>query len=510
MAERFNAAVLKTVVLMGPGVRIPLSPLKAPTMGLFYSRISFARGMFVLRSVLMGLMMLILAIPSTYSKAQSRDTLRISLEEFLLKGKANSAELKSRKKSVQLSENTLEEAKLSTLFPRFELTTNHGIIPDVTSDSILASGKPLPREEYYLDPDVEYDWSRFKLFTQLELRILQPIYTWGAIKNAINAAQLAASATKENYEAEEEKVHLRFYEFYQAKLLSGQLKRIIDEAYEELLQAEKKLDELIEKGDSAIDDSDVYKVKIFKQEFMARKEEVYENDAFLHATWLTILGFDSTLTVLPENEELTVNEESTSSIAYYYSNATTYRNEIRALDYAVNAAESAWKAANAQRYPSIFLGLGAEYVYSPRPVQFQPLFGNRYNYLNVMYSFGIRQNLNFASTNQKSDRAKLIWQQSQYTREAVVTGLSVDVNDKLKKVKINQKNLSTTSDALQISKEWLQQEQIDYDLGLGDIKDLVDAVKSTLELEVRYQQSIYELNISIARLRNASGLSITN
>jgi hypothetical protein len=35
MAEWFNAAVLKTVVLMGPGVRIPLSPLKAPQEGLF-------------------------------------------------------------------------------------------------------------------------------------------------------------------------------------------------------------------------------------------------------------------------------------------------------------------------------------------------------------------------------------------------------------------------------------------------------------------------------------------
>lgn len=472
--------------------------------------------MSVLRSVLVGILISLLGFESAYSTAQEvskssvNDTIRISLEAFITHAKSKSAELSAKKQSISLSLNTVEEAKLSKFFPRVELTTNHGIIPDVTSDSILASGKPLPREEYYLDPNVEYDWTNFKLFTQLELRILQPVYTWGAIKNAINAAQLAVSATRENYEAEDSKITLRFYELYQAKLLSLQLRRIIDEAYDELLKAEKKLDELIEKGDSSIDDSDVYKVKIFKQEFMARKEEVYQNDAFLQSTMRTLLGYEDQVTVVPSVNELNAESWSPTTSDHYFSQASTYRNEIKAIEYAVDASEAAYKVSLSQRYPSIFLGLGAEYVYSPRPVQFQPLFGNRYNYLNVMYSFGIRQNLNFASTLQKSERAKLIWQQSQYTRDAVVTGVSLEVSDKYKKVMVQQNNLTTTSDALQISKEWLQQEQIDYDLGLGDIKDLVDAVKSTLELEVRYQQSIYELNVSIARLRNASGLSIIN
>jgi outer membrane protein TolC len=472
--------------------------------------------MFVLRTVFLGSLFFFLGLNPSFTIAQEVsinsgiDTLRISLEAFITQAKSKSAELSSKRQSIELSLNTVKEAKLSKLLPRVELTTNHGIIPDVTSDSILASGKPLPREEYYLDPNVEYDWTNFKLFTQLELRVLQPVYTWGAINNAIHAAQLAASAAKENYEAEESKITLRFYEVYQAKLLSSQLKSIIDEAYESLLKAEKKLDELIESGDSSIDDSDVYQVKIFKQEFIARKEEVYQNDAFLQSTLRTLLGYGDQVTVIPSVDELNIEVWSPTSPDHYFSQANTYRNEIKAIEYAVNAAEAAFNANLSQRYPSIFLGLGAEYVYSPRPVQFQPLFGNRYNYLNVMYSFGIRQNLNFASTNQKSMRAKLIWQQSQYTRDAIVTGVSLEVNDKYNKVIVQQKNLTTTSNALQISKEWLQQEQIDYDLGLGDIKDLVDAVKSTLELEVRYQRSIYELNVSIARLRNASGLKIIN
>lgn len=42
MAERFNAAVLKTVVPLGPGVRIPLSPLKPPALGGFFFRFTYS------------------------------------------------------------------------------------------------------------------------------------------------------------------------------------------------------------------------------------------------------------------------------------------------------------------------------------------------------------------------------------------------------------------------------------------------------------------------------------
>jgi outer membrane protein TolC len=126
----------------------------------------------------------------------------------------------------------------------------------------------------------------------------------------------------------------------------------------------------------------------------------------------------------------------------------------------------------------------------------------------VIYSFGIRQNLNFLSINQKTERSALQLKQAQYSKNAIVNAVMLDASDKHRQLTLAAERVKTTSEARQASKEWLQQEQIDYDLGLGIVKNLVDAVKTNLELEVLYLQRVYEYNLSVGRLKQASGVSI--
>jgi outer membrane protein TolC len=456
------------------------------------------RYLFILTSILLA---------ANASLAQ--DTVRVSLQEFIVRGVAQSDELRARQTGVDVAENTVREARLLGFLPRFELTTNHGIVPDVISDSILANGTPLPKEEYYLDPNLRNDWGRLKVFTQMEVRMLQPIYTWGAIRSAVDAARSGAIAAQEQFLMEQTKYEIRLYELYYARLLSLELKRILIDARKTFDDAEKRLQEMIDDGDPDLEESEVYKLKIFKQEFLARAEEVEQNDAFLASTWNLVLGNEAGSVFLPAEPFLDPRDETvTDPSSSFATSAITNRPEARALEAAVNAAYAGWRAQKAQKLPAVFLGLGAEYVYTPRPVQQQPLFGNRYNYVNLVYSFGLRQNLNFASMSQKSEKARLQYRQAQYSRDAVVTGVMLDANDKYKNAVLAQRRVETSSEALQTSKEWLQQEQIDYDLGLGVVKNLVEAVKTNLELEVQYLQRVYEFNVSLGRLKQAAGRPI--
>lgn len=504
MAEWFNAAVLKTVVLLGPGVRIPLSPLQAPSWGFFFHGKRIANVMPVMRYLFILISLLCFAAP-----ALAQDTVRVNLKEFIQRGVAYSDELRARQMGVEMSENAIREARLLGFLPRFELTTNHGIVPDVMSDSILANGSPLPREEYYLDPNLRNDWGKLKVFTQMEVRMLQPIYTWGAIRSAVEAARSGAVAAREQYVMEQSKYEARLYELYYAKVLSLELKRLLEDARKTFEDAERHLQEMIDDGDPDLEDSEVYKFKIFKQEFLARAEEVEQNDAFVTSTWDLVMGSEAGAVYMPTEDFLDpIEERLQDPVELFTAEAMVSRPESKALDAAVDAAYAGWKAQRALKLPSVFLGLGAEYVYTPRPVQQQPLFGSRYNYVNLVYSFGLRQNLNFASLSQKTEKARLQHRQAQYSRDAVVTGMALDASDKYKNAMLAQRRVETSSDALQTSKEWLQQEQIDYDLGLGEVKNLVEAVKTNLELEVQYRQRVFEFNVSMGRLRQAAGRPI--
>jgi len=442
------------------------------------------------------------------SSAIAQDTLRFSLDAFIKRGLTFSDELRARETGVQLSDNSIKEAKLLGFLPRFELTSNHGVIPDVISDSILANGSRLPRDEYYLDPNLKNDWSKIKFFTQLELRMLQPIYTWGAIRSAVDAAKAGAVATREQLSLDKTKLELRLYELYYARVLSMELNRRLIDAKKDFEDAERRLQEMIDDGDPDLEDSDIYKFRIFKQEFLSRAEEVEQNEIFLQNTWNTILGLSTGDKAIPVDVFLETVDYQVLDLTSYSHSASVQRPEARSIDAAIDAAYAGWKAQKAQYKPAVFLGLGAEYVYSPRPVERQPLFGNRYNYVNVIYSFGIRQNLNFLSINQKTERSALQLKQAQYSKNAIVNAVMLDASDKHRQLTLAAERVKTTSEARQASKEWLQQEQIDYDLGLGIVKNLVDAVKTNLELEVLYLQRVYEYNLSVGRLKQASGVSI--
>ncbi len=160
--------------------------------------------------------------------------------------------------------------------------------------------------------------------------------------------------------------------------------------------------------------------------------------------------------------------------------------------------------------PTLFLGLGAEYVYTPRPTERTPMLGNRFSYANLYYAFGIRQNLNFWSVKNDIEKTKIQYEQIKYSKDAIVQGITLQINNSYKTAKVAENTYEKTGDALQTSKEWLRQEQINYDLGIDfNFKNLLDAVKANLQLEADYQQKIYNFNLDMAKLYQASGISLT-
>jgi outer membrane protein TolC len=51
-------------------------------------------------------------------------------------------------------------------------------------------------------------------------------------------------------------------------------------------------------------------------------------------------------------------------------------------------------------------------------------------------------------------------------------------------------------------------EQLDYDFGIGDVRDVVDALKQELELRIEEKETVFDYIISLANLNKATGLSI--
>ncbi len=439
---------------------------------------------------------------STAGHAQ--DTVRVSLQQFVKQGMENSDEIDAARQKVNLADNQIRQTQSERFLPTFELNTQHGVIPGVKSDR-----EDLDENEYYLDPNLENDFEDIAVFTRAELQAVQPVFTWGGLSNAVKASKAAAEAAESEFRITKDQTELRLYNLYQSYLLSLEVQRLLDEADNQIRRVEEALEESKKEKDSDLDESDLFEFKVFKSEFAIRKAEVQENALYIQRVWNYVLQAGEGTVYMPEERFLDPVQNPIKTIDFYKRRAVNDRPEINALEAGINAAEYGVQATKAQRYPSLFIGLSGTYANTPnRPRQSNPFIINNTNYASASIGFGIRQNLDFFSLRYDVKERQIQRKQAQFSKEAAVQGITLQINEKYKDANLSKIKIEKTDEALTTTKKWVRQEQLDYDFDIGDPKDLIDAIKKELVLKVQYKQFIFNFNKDMAELFNTSALPV--
>lgn len=460
-----------------------------------------------------GLSLTLLLLPlCSVSVAQtdsSADTLEISFPDFLALALERSNELAARQQQIGIADTRRQQARASRFLPNLELTTGHGLIPGVRPGD-----SDFPSSDLYLDPDLRTDWNDWAFFNQAEISAVQPLYTWGALSSAIKASKAGVRAAAAEYDDRRQGYEMDIFELYQGRLLAMELKQLTDEAQSTIRSAERELEKLIREGSDEIDDADLFQLEIFTHQFQAQVDEVDQNLAFIAHAWHLAVreqgGSRAAAPVyIPEDPFVDPLLDHPGDQQAYRQAGLRQRPEIRQLDAATEAAGYGMKAAKAQRYPAIVMGINYRYAYaSNRPRQRNPFISNPSNTESLTVGLGIRQNLNFFVLESRVERARLEQRQASHARDAAMDGVELDIADKHKDAQIAYSRMQASDRAVDVSRNWLRQEQLDYDIGFGDVNNLVDAVRQNLELEAEYKQRVHDYNIALARLYKASGRSI--
>lgn len=436
--------------------------------------------------------------------AVAQDTLSVSLQEFIDKGLEQSGQADYLSNTVDLAENRVDQAKSQRILPNINLSTQHGLIPGV-----LSQRDDLSENEYYLDPNLSNNWEDWAIFTRAEISAVQPIYTWGAISNAINATESAANAAQFRFEAERTEIELQLLELYYSYQLALEMERILNDAEDKLRQVERELDEMQEEEDTDLKQSDVFKFDIFKAEFEVQREEVRQSLDNVRRIWNYALDPTQSTVYEPENLYLESVPFELEPYSYYESIAMDERPELLGADAGINAANNQIDAVKAQNYPSLFLGLTGSYANTPnRPRQSNPFIINSTNYSSAAVGLSIRQNLNFLSNRRNVERAQIERQQVGNLKHALTDGIVLELNESYREAAVAQKRVVQLEEVLSISRNWVRQEQLAYDFELGDVNDLLESVQKELETRVDLKQKTFELNTRVAELYKAAGIPV--
>lgn len=455
-----------------------------------------------MKKLVCGLFIFLLTLPGLIV---AQDTVKVSLVNFIEEGLENSGQIDFAKQAVNLAENKVNQVNSKRYLPTFELRTQHGLVPGVESER-----EDLDPNAYYLDPNLSNDWENWGIFTRAQITAIQPIFTWGALKNAVKAAKAAAIAAQEQFEMQKADIKLRLFGLYQSYLLTEEILRLLDEAQSKIDRVERQIEESRESGEASFDYSELFKFRVFKSEFEIRAATVRKEAAMIQRIWNYVMeGDDENMVFVPEVQFLDPVPQQIRELGYYRSNAIAQRSEVEAIEAGIDAAEYGLKAVKSKNYPALFLGITGSFAYTPnRPRQSNPFIINRTNYASAAIGVGIRQNLDFFDMSVDVAKSKIQYRQAKYLKRAAIDGIVLEINEAYKNASLAKITVEKTDDALVTTKKWLRQEQLDYDFGIGEIKDLVDAMKKELELRVQLKQAVFEFNKNMAELYRKAGLPI--
>jgi outer membrane protein TolC len=413
--------------------------------------------------------------------------------------------MKYQRQDVELAQNQIKQAKAQRIIPNMSFNSQHGLVPGVESND-----PNLPRDEYYLDPNLRNDWSNWAIFTKFQVSAVQPVFTWGAINKAVEAARLGAEAAQHSFDAKQADLELRLFDLYYSYILALEIERLLDEAQGKVNQIERQINAMKEEGDTSLDESEVFKFEIYKSEFEIQKAEVEENMRFVTETWNYVLRNEEGTVFEPQIRFLDPVASNIESLSFYQDAAFNNRPELEALRVGEDATEIYITSLKKQNLPGLYLAGYINFANTPnRPRQSNPFIQNNTNLFNGGFGFTIRQKLNFFSIRANIERTQIELKKVSLAQDAAKDGIMLEVNNNYRQASLADVKVEQTDEALVTSKKWLRQEQLDYDFGMGEVKDLIDAMRKELELKLQLKQRIFEYNSSLAKLNKSAGIPLT-
>lgn len=432
------------------------------------------------------------------------DTVTFDLRGALARSLAVSPEVGQREAQREFAEARRAEARASRFLTDFKATTAHSIAPalDIPEDNTFE------RDELYLNPDVDNDWDNVRPFNRIEVEAVQPLWTWGELGGSIRAAKAGVDVEAAEVEGKELEVALRTGELYYNVLLAESLSRLTDEAGNTVARAKREVQRLLQEGDAGVDDADLFQVQITEQEFQSRVAEVTQRLWLARSALARQLFLPEGTAALPDTSLLLPLDFALDSLAVYMDLALRHRPELAQAAAGLTARSALVDVARSHYYPKLFLGASATYAYAAgRERQESAFIGDPFLSNSTRIGLGLRQRLNFFQTSARVEQAEAELSEVRFQQEAAQQLIRFEVEQAYRDLRVAEAALAARDSSLQISKEWLRIELINFDLpGLGDTENLIDAVRANLELQAAYYEAVRNYNVAVLRLLRTTGL----
>jgi outer membrane protein TolC len=348
-------------------------------------------------------------------------------------------------------------------------------------------------------------------FTRIELEINIPLWTFGKLGAALEAAQQGLESTRAAGASKRTEVVLNTKQLYYSVLLTQQLSGVLHDMLDTLDKAIAKTQRRLDEGSKSVTELDVLKLKIGRAKLAKGVLEVDAAHPLARAALARAIGQPDAAAFDIADRRLDPIAAQIEPLETYLSRDLERRPEWQQLTSGVAARAAQVKLEQASYYPTFFLTTGVHYaVAGNRDEQDNPFAYDEFNFIRPLGVLGLRWDLDFFTQQAKIDQARAELEQVQAQQRAAASGLRLDIQRAYSDVAQQRATIQAAEQGRKAARGWLILGVSNFDLGIGEPEELFKALGAYTESSSDYFRAVHDYNLAVAALSKAVGKELAN
>lgn len=383
-------------------------------------------------------------------------------------------------------------------FPQVSLTAAVG--PSLKAELVPGSVVESTENNFR---DLSFDDLSVVIGGQLE--ILQPLYTFGKISERQRAASLELRARQAQTDMKRADVAYEVAELYEGMLFARDALRFFEESDHWMRRSIEHAEGELEAG-TGVTEEDVLRLRTGLALLQLFVNQAKAGVSQAERGLVAYLGLSEQTNIEPAEEVLELLSAPNLHLEALASLARNERPELRALRAGNEAYRALAAAEGAGNLPDFFALGFVNGAYTPG----RDWVNTRYvidpmNHFVPGLLVGARWQFTGDMASQRAAENEAVASEMARTYQWAFQAIPAEVNRALKDVERARSDATEADAAVDLAKKWMVRAAADFSIGLGNSRNVSDAVTAYVQLRVAALEARYRHNVALASLAKSTG-----
>ncbi len=430
--------------------------------------------------------------PADTASANGR-TLNLDLDQAVTLAKKNNPLAEIGRLEIATAREKSAEIAGKFVSPQFKVESYSGLVPGARGDVTTS-------------PDEQGEYNDLGPFFKIDLKIIQPLYTFGKYTSASEAGRFNILVKKAAQQESQNELTFQVVKAFLgavAGLDGSKVGRKLMEQYHFLLQ---RIDKMLKRNAPGINDSHLLETRSML--FEIEKQSSRGRSDAIQATLLLkgLMNLSGDFEIIPAVLRIPNFETASAPLPLFLAYVQAHSWQIQGIDAGLNALKQRQKFEEKKKYPDLFVAAGAGFGTAPnRDKQTNPFVTDEFNYSNVGAVLGLKWDFNYKTYSAEEQQAFLDHLKLMEKKKLLILRLNGEIRNSYQTAQRQWHLLKAASESSKAARQWTRLESDNLSMGIGDVKRLISAYRQYFKLQADEIETRHAYLLALARLAKNAG-----